>query len=574
MQENTEPSRQLVDDTKLVPSTPQRGRGLYPSDLAKGGQGRVPLHKRGNSRTYERLEDLLREAGYKETRIFTPEAERQHDVDADKDKQSLGVAGMGTLLSFVSGLVNWNDSGQSDGGTQAVSKTQSLGRAALKNAHSRGRLNDDFWTPPTPTPKQQHPRKPFTPLSTTSNSSSNRPSTSSRPPMLHTKRTVRDARSTLRHMMSTPDFAQGVQSRKGPGGYDTQRQFSQQDAAPMPSNWLQTVTQAVLRTSPSSGAYVGGPAHNRGRTAQPRRNLQHTLQPNPYSTHRDGSTTSARNLLSVHACRATSTPSVVTTTSVLCRSAPGSRASSRVRDVKGRKEITRLPSLGATAVDADLWLPSFQSGLSSSPTPAPSTTSSSNSTRASATGLNDAGVSCFVVGVEDTAADDSDTDSDSGELDLARILVPPKRQQSIRSLRKHLHAAIAAEANGQGYSSMRVARRQRSIHNRDNRIHDNYSTGSGSSSLNNTRKPVGNPRSHLHATTLKIAPGLRSEFADAGDLFEPPSEQNRLRNRRGSAGESGESSNEWAAHGLPGLQKAAKAKKGSAPWSVWAQGRP
>ena len=34
-----------------------------------------------------------------------------------------------------------------------------------------------------------------------------------------------------------------------------------------------------------------------------------------------------------------------------------------------------------------------------------------------------------------------DDDDDEGELDLARLLVPPKRQYSIQSLRKHLHVA-------------------------------------------------------------------------------------------------------------------------------------
>ncbi|KAN0105195.1 hypothetical protein V8E52_011268 [Russula decolorans] len=33
----------------------------------------IPLHHRGTLKTYEHLEDLLKEAGYKETHIFTPE---------------------------------------------------------------------------------------------------------------------------------------------------------------------------------------------------------------------------------------------------------------------------------------------------------------------------------------------------------------------------------------------------------------------------------------------------------------------------------------------------------------------
>jgi len=35
--------------------------------------------------------------------------------------------------------------------------------------------------------------------------------------------------------------------------------------------------------------------------------------------------------------------------------------------------------------------------------------------------------------------DDDDDDEDDGELDFARLLVPPKRQYSIQSLRRHLH---------------------------------------------------------------------------------------------------------------------------------------
>jgi hypothetical protein len=36
----------------------------------------------------------------------------------------------------------------------------------------------------------------------------------------------------------------------------------------------------------------------------------------------------------------------------------------------------------------------------------------------------------------------SSEDEDEGELDLARLLVPPKRQNSIRSLRRHLHGPL------------------------------------------------------------------------------------------------------------------------------------
>ncbi|KAF8189909.1 hypothetical protein K438DRAFT_2143063 [Mycena galopus ATCC 62051] len=78
------------------PSQPRgRVRKLYPE-----GVGRVPLHRRGTSKTYERLEDLLREAGYKETRIFTPETERTVPQEETKSPK-IGAAFVGFLSNFV-----------------------------------------------------------------------------------------------------------------------------------------------------------------------------------------------------------------------------------------------------------------------------------------------------------------------------------------------------------------------------------------------------------------------------------------------------------------------------------------
>ena len=61
------------------PTTPPR---QCQSHTRYGGLGRVPLHRRGTSKTYERLEDLLKEAGFKETRVFTPEDERAEETVA------------------------------------------------------------------------------------------------------------------------------------------------------------------------------------------------------------------------------------------------------------------------------------------------------------------------------------------------------------------------------------------------------------------------------------------------------------------------------------------------------------
>ena len=88
-----------------TPLTPHRGRptARYPDSL-----GRVPLHRRGTSNTYERLEDLLREAGYKETRVFTPETDRNARSAGEKDSGAgNSVRGsVGAVVDFIAGLVS------------------------------------------------------------------------------------------------------------------------------------------------------------------------------------------------------------------------------------------------------------------------------------------------------------------------------------------------------------------------------------------------------------------------------------------------------------------------------------
>ncbi|KAJ8694992.1 hypothetical protein PTI98_007621 [Pleurotus ostreatus] len=93
------------------------GVGAYGS-LGRGAAGRVPLHRRGTSSKYESLEDLLKEAGYKETRIFTPESDRNtkargagNPYDSDGALQhgralkSSLRGGVGAFVGFFTGLV-------------------------------------------------------------------------------------------------------------------------------------------------------------------------------------------------------------------------------------------------------------------------------------------------------------------------------------------------------------------------------------------------------------------------------------------------------------------------------------
>lgn len=102
-------------ETPPVPHTPPRGRPRYPSSLAHDGL-RVPLHRRGTSKTYERLEDLLKEAGYKETRIFTPETERHrgNELVHGEARQNDGKLrnGVDTVVGLLAGLVLGQAHGQ------------------------------------------------------------------------------------------------------------------------------------------------------------------------------------------------------------------------------------------------------------------------------------------------------------------------------------------------------------------------------------------------------------------------------------------------------------------------------
>ncbi|KAF7761376.1 hypothetical protein Agabi119p4_9368 [Agaricus bisporus var. burnettii] len=101
------------------PSTPPRRQNKRQID-----QGRIPLHRRGTSRTYENLEDLLREAGYKETRIYTPESDRlePHAREEEGDQPAGKVQGVrAAVVGFLTALVTGtgNDTAASPSGQQS-----------------------------------------------------------------------------------------------------------------------------------------------------------------------------------------------------------------------------------------------------------------------------------------------------------------------------------------------------------------------------------------------------------------------------------------------------------------------
>jgi hypothetical protein len=121
----------------------------------------------------------------------------------------------------------------------------------------------------------------------------------------------------------------------------------------------------------------------------------------------------------------------VSRTKVVCRSAPASRSGSRVR---GAREITREDrgkEKNDTVVQRGKEKHMIKRrGKAKVDVPVLAKTQAQNDGWSS---LNDGGGEMCTSSSED---------DDEGELDLARILVPPKRQNSIRSLRRHLHLQI------------------------------------------------------------------------------------------------------------------------------------
>ncbi|KAA1473658.1 hypothetical protein DENSPDRAFT_903269 [Dentipellis sp. KUC8613] len=440
------------------PHTPPRGRARY--GALSRDPSRVPLHRRGTSKTYERLEDLLREAGYKETRVFTPEAER---VEAAAQAQERGsMRGVGAVVGFLAGLVQ---------GQTATPTPQPPSQPQHKAAEDAGAAH---WSPPaSPLAHKQQRTKPsprpppiFTtsPSPSPSSASSSAPSSAARPlahaqlRRLRQQRPASDrrgddsdggsptmrpqfsmpgdaspARAYLRHMASAPNMVRRVQQRVP---------RCEGDVPPMPPSWLETVARALLGAP--VGASVGGPGSSRASTV---RGVAAFGGAGERGRGRERGVERGRArpalMMGASAGRARESPGVVVARHVVCRSAPASRDGSRVREgavrrledadtgtVRGRgkkgkgKARARRggaeagPSLkGRVEDEGEGWM---------APRP---------------------GVVVSLHGVE-SDEDEDDEDDDEGELDLARLLVHPKRQQSIQSLRRHLRPASTIEGVG------------------------------------------------------------------------------------------------------------------------------
>lgn len=383
------------------PSTPPRGRipsrYLTPS---RGQPARVPLHRRGTSRTYERLEDLLKEAGYKETKIYSPEVDRTESSTEEGRGRSGVRSGMDAVVEFISGWI------------PGSSTSNSLPPEDTVQPRERS-------TSPSPLPSSRIPSHQVM------HGRSLRPRSSATDSLrAYAQRSA--AQGYLRHMASTPNMIKKSGSsdaiaRRLPASRSHQ-------IPPMPSNWLDSVTKAVVGSS-TSGVHIGGPSSKRvsSRTSH--------NSPGGNKEGRHSSSARAKRLRPLTGyLQPKAAPGALSTVRVVCRSAPASRSSSLSGDRralptdKGKQKDTRsskgkksgkstnnLPSLASTRVENDIWATQWMDG------------------RRISTSQYDE--------IEET-----DSDDDEGELDLTRILVDPKRQHSIRSLRRTLHRSESARA--------------------------------------------------------------------------------------------------------------------------------
>lgn len=441
------------DDSELSshaspPSTPPRGRTRYPDTLA-----RVPLHRRGTSKTYERLEDLLREAGYKETRVFTPESERHTDHATDKHTSSVR-GGVGTVVGFLAGLVSRNSSLA----RQPISTKDSHSQppsplAHVKAVHASSSTSSySFNTSPESLRKHSrfHATQARRNLFPETHGQSRAPNAYMRhQSSSNLSKDAPNAHAYLRHMASAPNIQPlakrpsssnvSLRSHRTPHAQPRSSRrtvlltaddiIETDDPPPLPRNWMESVAKALLSGVPETASTQKTSSTLSEATNRPREQRRPPLL-----------------CAQVREQRAGTTEGKVSQTSVVCRSAPASRAGSRVRRTdaeddesrhrrdgerrrknkreeeswkgkgkgKGkRKESDMVPSLARTRVENDEW---------------------SRSRYLPATRRLEGPCSS-----SSSSEDVDDDEDDEGELDLERLLVPARRQASIRSLRKHLH---------------------------------------------------------------------------------------------------------------------------------------
>ncbi|KAJ3860334.1 hypothetical protein EV359DRAFT_22252, partial [Lentinula novae-zelandiae] len=335
-QPSTPPSRYTHAHPNNQTAATHRPRTRYPVDLARAGDGRTPLHRRGTSQKYEPFEDLLREAGYKETRIFTPETERTVSGADDGDGSSGGKNTIAGVVEFLSGFIPGSRTSSLRENSNETSKTH-YSPPASPSPMSTRRQNQRA----EPEPGREHQKRPIdndaTPRATrtrTSRSVQSLQSTTPSPAIHYTHNNhsytsigqssssnpMPPSRATayLRHISSVPDMpgvdlqrshsnlTQRQRSNRRSGTNDSRHTEDGEDddfnsvyegrtrgngegeedpnVPPLPKGWLETVARAVLFGPGASLASRAtfGPSET---TASSRAVSQPYTNSQPSSTH-------------------------------------------------------------------------------------------------------------------------------------------------------------------------------------------------------------------------------------------------------------------------------------------------
>ncbi|KAL6300801.1 hypothetical protein BKA93DRAFT_739826 [Sparassis latifolia] len=257
---------------------------------------------------------------------------------------------------------------------------------------------------------------------------------------LRTYAQVSAARGYLRHMVSAPNIPRQRLPLTRESSADRRSVCLDERAPPaLPARWFESISKAVLG-SDTGRAHMGGPVPSSSRDERAR-SSKFTLSDR--TNHPAvGRASGLPPGLSAYLQRSETAPGAVSTAQVMCRSAPTSRSSSRVRgrtsfgsfrdpphSSKRRQGKGGVPILASTHIENELWgLQWVDRGRLLVPR---------------------AGAESVIENREDEEEEEEDDDDDDeGELDLARILVPPKRQYSIQSLRKHLHTGQRPPSRG------------------------------------------------------------------------------------------------------------------------------
>jgi len=420
------------------------------------------------------MEDLLREAGYKETRIFTPEAER-FPADGDKRKGDAEGGGLsvkesvGAVVGFLAGLVP-GQSKQNVGAppTDLAADGQEVypgrlhppsplaHRVEQPSSNTSGLRSKKF----TIAPSNQRPTS--ADLDTSSGSSGDPRHSHTMPGDRNQNPDQRSLRSQLsvtrlkpsqsvaynylRHMASTPSI------RRRPSDEDAPTvDLTEGVHPPLPIAWRENVIAAMnIKGSVSTGGLTE-------RLSRPKSPRTLGVKDNRKNIHeeteerRGRTATRERPYLAPPQIRTPrlASPGAVAMVNVTCKSAPGSRSASVVRgtfkggllDVsqldnafrdKGkavprpsRRIRSQVPSLVVTGVEGDDW-----SGFS---------------TEGDNTPFH-----------KERELDYDEDDDDEGELDLAKMLLHPKRRESIQSLRRHLDLSQVRKSSGTSAVGHRV----------------------------------------------------------------------------------------------------------------------